>query len=1571
MKIFSRILLILLGLLLLVWLLIQTPPVQNFLAQQAAQKLSDKIGAEVKVTRVDFSLLNSMNLDGILVRDKQKDTLLYAGTFKVRITDWFIFKKKADLTYIGMEDVVVKMQRSDSAWNFQFIADAFASKDSATKQKSDSSGLALNIKKLDLKNVSFIKNDLWYGQKMQVKAGSLLLEADTIDIKNKNFIIRSLDLDKPFFSIENFTGKVPVPYTPYDSGYYFNKAGIKIKLASLIINDGHFGTSREDAETLAGKFEGRNIQVNKITGSLANVSFYKDTIKAVVKLKASERSGLEVKKLDADFRLTPQIMEFANLSLQTNNSTLGNYYAMHFRDFNEDMADYTNSVIMDLHMKGTSVNTDDVTFFAPPLKTWKREFKADGKFYGTVGDFTVKGLAFNDGTGTIVKGNLAMKGLPDTKKTTINLTGADVSTNSKDLAFVVPAIRDLKNPNLAALGNFNFKGDFSGDLHNYNAKGLLSTAIGNLTTDIALSFPANGEPTYKGTVSTPQFDLGSFINVKDIGNISFNGNVDGYSFKIDKIKTTVNGTLADISFKGYNYHNLSFNGDIAKKKVSGFFKADDPNFNFTSNIEIDLSQKQPVYNILGDLVFAHLKELNLANDKVDVTGLFDLNFQGNNIDDFLGYAKILNASIKHNGQDIDFDSLSVTAAADTGNHKILSLVSNGFDATVRGKYSILSLPNSFQAFLNHYYPAYIKPPKTIPANQNFSVNINTGLFEDYAHIIDSNLTGLNYASLTGRINTSTQQQFSLFASVPQAKYKRFAIEDAVITGEGNNDTLALDGDIGRFYIGDSLYFPNSKLNIKSSYDHSVVQLSTRTNNKLNDARLNADVFTLDDGVRINFRPSSFVINEKTWNLEEQGEVVIRKNYTSATNMKFTQGLQEISLETKQSEGGTSDILVARLKDLNLGDFAPLFVKKPLLEGVANGEIQLRDFYGKFKVNAKLDATQFRMDDDSIGLVHINAGYNKETGKVDFSVKSDNDKYVFNIDGYYNGSDSTDIPLNSKIVLKNTKIDLLNQFLSNIFSDISGLATGTISVEGNPKAPDLIGKVKLYNGGITVNYTKVHYSIDSAEINLTKDGIDFGQFTIKDKYGNTGTVRGKLMEHWFNNMRFDFDMKTNKMLLLDTKETDNTSFYGKATGRASMSIKGPQENMQVNITGESTDSSHIYIPTSNSRESAEADFIHFKQYGTEIQAPKSTSTTKLNINLDLMATNLAQIDVILDKLTGDQISARGNGRLIINVPANGSMTMNGRYNIESGKYDFNFQSLVKKPFVLMPDAGSYIQWNGDPYNADIKVDAKYTAQRVSLSDLLANTNLNFGGDVQAYKDDVYIIAELTGKLTSPDIDFRIEFPQSSPVNNNATFKQFIQSLSGDDNEMLKQVTWLIVFDAFAPYKEALTNNPNFVTSTGINTISQKILSEFNKIFSDFFFKLTGDRSWNFDFGTKTYSSSSLYTNSGSSAGALDRQSVNLKINNSLLNNKVIITFGGDLDFNVGTSTAATSGNFQWLPDISIQIVLSKDRNLRAIIFNRSSLDISSSSGALGRRTRQGASISFSRDSDGKKKRTGTD
>lgn len=130
----------LLFLLIAAWIFIQSSAGQNWIVRKVTARLSRDLHTRVEIKKVDVGLFNRMYLQGVIVEDRQKDTLLYAGAVSVRITDWFFLKDKVELKYIGLHDAVIKLQRSDSVWRHQFLIDYFSSPASANTQKKAAPG---------------------------------------------------------------------------------------------------------------------------------------------------------------------------------------------------------------------------------------------------------------------------------------------------------------------------------------------------------------------------------------------------------------------------------------------------------------------------------------------------------------------------------------------------------------------------------------------------------------------------------------------------------------------------------------------------------------------------------------------------------------------------------------------------------------------------------------------------------------------------------------------------------------------------------------------------------------------------------------------------------------------------------------------------------------------------------------------------------------------------------------------------------------------------------------------------------------------------------------------------------------------------------------------------------------------------------------------------------------------------------------------------------------------------------------------------------------------------------------
>ncbi|MEP6748636.1 MAG: translocation/assembly module TamB domain-containing protein [Bacteroidota bacterium] len=1562
-KHFFRSILILLCFLLMCFLLVQTSLVQTWLAGQASSRLSKGLGTRVSVKKVNFSFFSKMQMEGVYVEDKNKDTLLYAGQLKVNINDWFFLRDTAVLQYVGLEDATIYLHRSDSTWNYQFLVDYFSGSSDTSKKKS----IQLQLQKAELKNIHLLKRDGWRGEDMGFYLASLNLDAREIDFNKKLVDINTLAITEPIFSIYNYEGKrtYKPPSTirdPNDTNLVWNISGWKILATKVSILNGAFKDEKKSDRAASYYFDAQHIQFTNINAVFKNLTWVKDTISAAATLTAKERSGFEIKAFKANMKWQPRAMEFNSLDIQTNKSHLTNYFVMRYNNF-DDMGDFIEKVQMQGNFKSALVHSDDIAYFAPELANWKKEIFVTGALHGTVADLKGKGIIIKAGNNTTLNGDIALKGLPDIDKTFIDFKSNDFRTTYADVLTVIPALKTVNEPRLDRLQFIHFRGNFTGFIKDFVTRGTIETGLGIVVADVAMKFPANDIPGYSGKISSAGFNLGSLVDNNNLGNIAFNVGIKGNSFKINNIQAKLDGTVSNIDFNDYNYKNIKVNGTLAKRLFNGELHADDADLGLSLNGLVDFSKTDPRFNFFATVNKANLKRLKLYKDDIDFNGSLRFDFTGDNIDDFLGTAKIYDAAIFKNGQRISFDSLTVESKK-TGNSKSIVVESNEFDAALAGEYSIRELPTAFQIFLNRYYPSYIKPSTHKITNENFSFVITTKKIDDYLDLVDKNLKGFNNSNFSGRIN-SKENLFNLDADVPQFSYKNTSFSNTNIQGRGNLDSLNLGLTVGDVFINDSLHFPGTKVTIRSASDISKINITTSANQTLNSADISGRFQTKSNGFSVIFDPSTFDINGKRWTIDKNGELTLTRDIITTEGLKIYSGDQEVLVTSHLSEAGQGTDLDVDLKKINIGDFAPFFIKSNRLEGLLTGKVNINDPFGNMNVDVNATAEQFRLDDDSVGKIQISTGYSKASGRVALVAISENKNYNFDLNGFINTADSTGTGIDLTTHLKDkTSIHLLQRYLTGIFSHLDGYAAGDLRVVGKGKNLKYLGDLTLTDASLMVDYTRCTYHITKATVKLQDDGIDFGSFEIKDELNNTAEVlNGKLYHNNFKDMAFDFRVKTNRLLLLNTTNIDNKQFYGRAIGKATVSFKGPQEDMQMDIQGEPTDSSVISLPIASSRLNGEADFLTWKVYGKEMQQTNAARVeNNLTVNLKMTANKFAKINVILDEAAGDQISAVGHGVLNMNVGTNSNLSLNGRFDIDKGDYTFTFQS-IKRRFKLSEGEPNYIMWHDDPYNADINVVAEYTAPNVRFSDLGTNNNpalAQFNTNVKNYVGDVLVKTTITNKLKNLDFKFDIELPSYSSLADNPDALELLKLIQRDENERNKQSSLLIVFNSFGPLSSS-TNalNPGAIAFQGIflNSLSGVVSNQLSRAFSNVLQNVFRDPNFRINVSASAYNGTVLTDVASTTTQYLpDRGNVGFSVNKSYFNERLTFIVGSALDFGFNnTSVSNSRNNIQFLPDVTAQYKLTSDGKILLNLFYRENRSYLTS--LTGKQSRSGASISY--------------
>lgn len=116
--------------------------------------LQEKWKTEIVIRNVDYRLPNWIALEGVTILDSKSDTLVTGGRLYVGIKLLKLLSNNVDVTAVILDDISLNCNRgkNDSAFNFQFILDAFAPA-STGNPKSEATPMHLAVKELNLNNV--------------------------------------------------------------------------------------------------------------------------------------------------------------------------------------------------------------------------------------------------------------------------------------------------------------------------------------------------------------------------------------------------------------------------------------------------------------------------------------------------------------------------------------------------------------------------------------------------------------------------------------------------------------------------------------------------------------------------------------------------------------------------------------------------------------------------------------------------------------------------------------------------------------------------------------------------------------------------------------------------------------------------------------------------------------------------------------------------------------------------------------------------------------------------------------------------------------------------------------------------------------------------------------------------------------------------------------------------------------------------------------------------------------------------------------------------------------------------
>jgi hypothetical protein len=542
-----------------------------------------------------------------------------------------------------------------------------------------------------------------------------------------------------------------------------------------------------------------------------------------------------------------------------------------------------------------------------------------------------------------------------------------------------------------------------------------------------------------------------------------------------------------------------------------------------------------------------------------------------------------------------------------------------------------------------------------------------------------------------------------------------------------------------------------------------------------------------------------------------------------------------------------------------------------------------------------------------------------------------------------------------------------EFLETIIPGISrttGQIDGDVTLGGTFKRVAMRGEL-LINGRTQIDYLKSSFYIDHQRISLSEYRIWADGDTIWDASPqrlHMAKVKGGIYHDHFRkwDLRCSVESQDNGFMILNTQKRDNPLYYGQGIGRFKADFTGSFSRTNISIDAVTGKETRLYIPLTSATDINEVNFIKFKNTvktpdstANALKKSKNTDLKGLNFEMNLTMTDEAEVQMIFDEQAGDIIKGRGEGDIKLAINRAGEFKMYGSYAITKGEYLFTLLNFVNKPFSVKK--GGSIIWYGDPYTAQIDLEATYQ-QNTSLYNLLRDEILTTNDSEAATEASKAVPAVVTmrlrGDLMKPNITFGLDFPNLTGKLKTLADSR-LRQIQQDQNELARQVFGLVVVGSFLPSSSQFIQGSDY-TASALNTLTQVLSNQLSGY-------LTGLASvWfdgsvssiDFDIAYNEYQNEVINPNGNVNQTGRELQ---LRLTSGFANDRVMVQVGSQIGF--GRPGTQVQDGFIG-EDVSVEIQLTANRQWRLKVYQRSEPDLIGAQ----RRARYGFGLSFRKDYD---------
>ena len=1215
------------------------------------------------------------------------------------------------------------------------------------------------------------------------------------------------------FVLDSLASKDTTSSTPLD-----------LRINSLIIRRSSAIYDRLDIERTRDQFNPAHLRFSNISGHINLKALKDDSLNINVKrLSLMEKSGLDLKRLSFRLRAGRHEAILEDFALQMPSSDL-RIDSLKARYKSDEKGLIPGSLRFSGQIKDAIITPSDLRCFIPSLKNFQRGIYLSTNFDGTDKRIMIPEMQVATQEKDI---DISINGWVANwdEKLAWHLQMNQIALAETSLDFLTKTFSLPEE--LKRIGSLRVTGFFDrSEKGETTLKSLLQSDAGN----VDVQFDMNASQQFNSSLSTEGFNLKQVLADDKLGSIITQVSAKGlWRQQPQKPDVSVTGTIHQFDYNNYSFNDISLDGSYKNGQISGVFNIDDPNLwaHLEGEVSENLFQQSPTKagNIQLQGSISHFSPANIhLTDQFGssaFTAEITADFTARRLQDAQGSVRIshFEATATDEQPSYQLDNLILSAGYDDDIH-FISLKSDFADAELKGRFNYQTLAQSFINLLGSRLPTLPGlPPIKKGTDNNFNLRLIMSKTDWLKRFFDVNLQLGQPLSLIARVNDQTDD-LTLEGHLPSFAYDDawyynshisilspadslngvFSIQKQM--DDGQRMDLSLQAKAANNNINTSLVWNNhEEKESMSGQLNTIIQLYHNQENK--------------PEAHVNIQPSHIILNNTMWDIEPSNVLYSSKRLL-VNQFAVSHGQQHIIIDGIASEHD-SDTLKVDLNEMEVAYILDLVNFHTVeFSGKASGRAMVSSIFSRFAANADLVVDDFKFENGRMGTLHAKADWNQEAEQIDINaIADDGPEAKTHINGYVSPTHET---IDLGIRAEGTYLDFMYSFTQTFLSQITGHANGDVRLAGTLDNINLTGGL-VVDGEATVTALNTTYKLQRDTVVMIPDEIELKHMAVYDRDGNQAFLSGAIHHEHLTNLSFDLSVDANNLLAYDFTDFGDSNFYGTVYASGNVGIHGHGNDVIIDCDVTPQKNSVFVYNAATPDAISSQEFIEWEDIddsddtvlsGKTVNkaSPTRATDTDIYINFLINTTPNATLRLLMDAATKDYITLNGEGAIRATFHNKGDFNMFGTYTVDHGTYGITIQNIIKKNFTF--NRGGTIVFGGDPYQAALNLQAVYTVNGVSLSDL------NIGNSFTNNTIRVNCLMNIGGRPAMPQVDFDLEMPTV-----NADEQQMVRSVINGQQEMNQQVVYLLAIGRF--YYQGVNNSTTEQQSDQTTLAMQSFLS----------------------------------------------------------------------------------------------------------------------------------------------------